>query len=48
VDIPGGNLETAMLDREGVRTAGEGDHVVVLVERQLGEEPPGRAISTEH
>jgi hypothetical protein len=37
-----------MLDREGVRVAGEGDHVVVFVERQLGQESPGGAISTEH
>src|SRR5205807_3253314 len=48
VDIPVGNLEVAMLDREDVGAAGEGDHIVALVEGQLGEEPPGRTIGAEH
>ena len=36
VDIARGDLEARMLDREAVGMPGEGDHVVVLVERQLG------------
>lgn len=48
VDIAAGDLETPMLDREGVSVSGEGDHVVVLAERQLGEESSGRAIGPEH
>ena len=48
VDIPGDNLEAPVLDREDVGAAGEGDHIVALVEGQLGEEPPGRAIGAEH
>ncbi len=48
VDIAGGDLEAPVLDREGAGVAGEGDHLVVLVERQLGKEPPGGAVGPEH
>src|SRR5882724_7951848 len=48
VDIAGGNLEALMLNREDLGAAGKGDHIVALVERQLGEESPGRAIGAEH
>lgn len=48
MDIASGNLEAPVLDREGAGVAGERDHVVVLVERQLGEEPPGGAVGPEH
>ena len=48
VNIAGGNLEARVLDRERVGMAGERDHVVVLVERQLGEESSGGAIRPEH
>ena len=34
VDIAADDVEAPMLDREGVGTAGEGDDVVVVVERQ--------------
>ncbi len=37
-----------MLEREDAGVAGKGDHVVVLAERQLGEESSGRAIRPEH
>jgi hypothetical protein len=48
VDIAGGDLEARVLDGKGVGMPGESDDVVVLVERQSGEEPPGRAVGSEH
>jgi hypothetical protein len=37
-----------MLDLEGLGVAGEGDDVVILVEGQLGDVAPGRAVGPEH
>ena len=48
VDVAGGHLEMGMLERERVGVAGEGDHVVVLVERQPGEESSGGAVRPEY
>ena len=48
VDVAADDVEARMLDREGVGMAGEGDDVVVLVERQPGEESTGGAIGPEH
>jgi hypothetical protein len=48
VDIAADDLEAPMLDRESVRASGEGDDLVALVERQLGEESAGGAVRAEH
>src|SRR5712672_1286841 len=43
-----GTPRAARRGRGGGGAAGEGDDIGALVERQPGEEPPGRAIGTEH
>jgi hypothetical protein len=48
VDVAGGELEAAVLDREGVRAPGERNYIEVLVEGQLREKAPGGAIGPEH
>jgi hypothetical protein len=47
VDITPDDFEVPVLDREGIRSASEGDYTVVLVKCHLGQEAPGRTIGSE-
>ena len=48
MDVAAHDAKAGLLDREGIRAAGEGDHLVAVAECQPGQDPTGGAVGAEH